>query len=45
MPFNHMGLELAQDLDIMMIARAQKNRFLIYHGADHVIFDQTLRFT
>jgi len=35
----HMGLELAQELDIIMIARAKGRHFLIYHGADHVLFD------
>jgi FdhD protein len=35
----HMGLELAQELGIVMIARAKGNHFLVYHGADDVVFD------
>jgi len=35
----HMGLELARELGIMMIARAKGNHFLVYQGADDVIFD------
>ncbi|MGD8568634.1 MAG: formate dehydrogenase accessory sulfurtransferase FdhD [Gammaproteobacteria bacterium] len=36
---SHMGLELAQDLGITLIARAKNKHFLIYHGADNVEFD------
>ncbi len=35
----HMGLELAQELGIVMIARAKGRHFLVYHGADSVVFD------
>ena len=35
----HMGLELAQDLGIVMIARAKGRHFLVYHGADQISFD------
>ena len=35
----HMGLELAQDLGIIMIARAKGRAFLIYHGAEQIEFD------
>jgi FdhD protein len=35
----HMGLELAQDLGMLMIARAKGRHFLVYHGAERVIFD------
>jgi FdhD protein len=35
----HMGLELAQELGIVMIARAKGNHFLVYHGAEDVVFD------
>jgi FdhD protein len=35
----HMALELAQDLGIMMIARAQRFRFLVYSGDGNIIFD------
>jgi len=36
----HMGLELARGLGILMIARAKGRHFLVYHGADDVIFDE-----
>jgi len=36
----HMGLELAMDLGVTMIARAKGNHFLVYHGAENVVFDQ-----
>lgn len=36
---SHMGLELAQDLGITLIARAKNRHFLIYHGADKIEFD------
>jgi FdhD protein len=35
----HMALEMAQDLGIMIIARAKGNRFLVYHGQESIIFD------
>lgn len=35
----HMGLELARDLGIVMIARAKGRAFLVYHGAEQVEFD------
>lgn len=35
----HMGLELAQDLGLVMIARAKGKHFLVYNGADRVEFD------
>ncbi len=36
----HMALEIAEDLNITMIARAKGNRFLIYNGAENMIFDR-----
>ncbi len=35
----HMGLELARDLGVVMIARAKGKHFLVYHGIDQVVFD------
>jgi FdhD protein len=35
----HMGLELAQELGVTMIARARGKHFLVYHGADNIVFD------
>ena len=35
----HMGLELAQELGITMIARAKGKHFLVYSGASNIIFD------
>lgn len=35
----HMGLELARDLGIVMIARAKGKAFLVYNGADQIEFD------
>ncbi|GLP97547.1 formate dehydrogenase accessory sulfurtransferase FdhD [Paraferrimonas sedimenticola] len=35
-----MGLELAEQLGITMIARAKGRHFLVYHGADTIEFDQ-----
>jgi FdhD protein len=35
----HMGLELAQDLGIMMIARAKGRHFLVYNGSERLVFD------
>jgi len=36
---SHMGLELAQDLGITLIARAKGQHFLVYCGADQIEFD------
>lgn len=36
---SHMGLELAQDLGITLIARAKGRHFLIYSGAHNIEFD------
>jgi FdhD protein len=36
---SYMGLELAQDLGITLIARAKNHHFLIYNGADKFEFD------
>ena len=35
----HMGLELAQELGIIMIARAKGRHFLVYNGAENIEFD------
>ena len=35
----HMGLELAQDLGVTMIARAKGQHFLVYSGADQLHLD------
>ena len=35
----HMGLHLAQDLGIIMIARVKGDKFLIYNGQEHFIHD------
>lgn len=35
----NMGLELAQDLNVIMIARAKGKHFLIYHGVEQIEFD------
>jgi len=35
----HMGLELAQELGVTMIARAKGKHFLVYHGAGNIVFD------
>lgn len=35
----HMGLELAHDLGVVMIARAKGKHFLVYHGHQQVDFD------
>ena len=34
-----MGLELAQDLGLVMIARAKGRHFLVYNGAEQLDFD------
>lgn len=36
----HMGLELAQDLGLVMIARAKGHHFLVFNGAPQIEFDQ-----
>lgn len=35
----HMGLELAQELGVLMIARAKGKHFLVYHGVEQLSFD------
>ncbi len=35
----HMGLELAQDLGMVMLARAKGKHFLVYNGAGQIEFD------
>jgi len=35
----HMGLELAQEIDMTMIARAKGNHFMVYNGSEHLSFD------
>jgi FdhD protein len=35
----HMGLNLSQDLGMMMIARLKRGRFFIYSGQEHFIHD------
>jgi FdhD protein len=35
----HMGLDLAQDLGITLIARAKGSRFLAFTGEKNIIFD------
>lgn len=35
----HMGLELAQELGVTLIARAKGRHFLVYHGAENIDFD------
>ncbi len=37
----NMGLELARDLGIVMIARAKGKAFLVYNGAEQIEFDAT----
>ncbi len=39
----HMGLELAQELGVTMIARAKGKHFLVYNGAENIRFDATPR--
>jgi FdhD protein len=34
-----MGLELAQELGVTLIARAKGRHFLVYHGAENIDFD------
>lgn len=34
-----MGLELAQQLGITLIARAKGRHFLVYHGVENIVFD------
>jgi FdhD protein len=35
----HKGLEFAQKVGVTLIARAKGQHFLIYHGAEGVLFD------
>ncbi len=35
----NMGLEIAQDLGIMIIARAKRTRFFVYNGAENIFFE------
>lgn len=35
----HRGLELAQQIGVVLIARAKGRHFLVYHGADQIAFD------
>ncbi|MEM8844129.1 MAG: formate dehydrogenase accessory sulfurtransferase FdhD [Pseudomonadota bacterium] len=37
----HMGLDLAKDLGVTMIARAKGKAFLVYNGHENIIYDQT----
>jgi FdhD protein len=34
-----MGLDLAQELGVTMVARAKGRHFLVYSGSDQLIFD------
>lgn len=36
----HMGLELARELGIVMIARAKGRHFLVFNGADDIVYDE-----
>ncbi|MDW3096352.1 MAG: formate dehydrogenase accessory sulfurtransferase FdhD [Gammaproteobacteria bacterium] len=36
----HMGLELAKDLGVTMIARAKGKAFLVYNGSENLIYDK-----
>lgn len=36
----HMGLELANDLGVTLIARAKGRAFLVYSGTENIIFDR-----
>lgn len=35
----HMGLDLARQIGVTMIARAKGTHFLVYNGADNILFD------
>jgi len=35
----HMGLELARQTGVVLIARAKGRHFMVYHGADQIVFD------
>ena len=37
----NMGLELARDLGVTMLARAKGKAFLVYNGGENIIFDAT----
>ena len=36
----NMGIELAKDLNITMIARSKQRSFLIYNNKENIIFDE-----
>ena len=36
----HMGLELARDLGVTLIARAKGKAFLVYNGGENIIYDR-----
>lgn len=36
----HMGLELAQELGVTMVARAKGSHFLVYNGVRNIVFDR-----
>ncbi|MDX1513745.1 MAG: formate dehydrogenase accessory sulfurtransferase FdhD [Gammaproteobacteria bacterium] len=36
----HMGLEIAQDLGVIMLARAKGKHFLVYNGVEQIEFDE-----
>ncbi len=38
----HMGLELAQAINLTLIARAKGRHFLVYNGAEHMRWDATV---
>jgi FdhD protein len=35
----HMGLELGQKVDMLLVARAKGRHFLVFHGAERIDFD------
>jgi FdhD protein len=35
----HMGLDMARDMGMVIIGRAKVSRFLVFNGADQVVFD------
>lgn len=37
----HRGLELAQKIGVVLIARAKGQHFLVYNGAEQIVFDAT----
>jgi FdhD protein len=38
---SHLGLKVAKDLDLTLIARAKGQHFLIYHGYETILYDVT----